>query len=144
MAVLSKIRERSMFLIIIIGLALFAFVLDPSTLGDFFNSSKVNEVGEVNGESISRQEFSEELEVYKRQAGSRVSEMQASKTVWNVAQAVLQTPACNVDNCTRRTWCLAPDRNAAVGNYVCAGTYKWQKHLHTESRLDCASTWQHT
>ena len=83
MAVLSKIRERSMFLIIIIGLALFAFVLDPSTLGDFFNSSKVNEVGEVNGESISRQEFSEELEVYKRQAGSRVSEMQASKTVWN-------------------------------------------------------------
>ena len=83
MAVLSKIRERSMFLIIIIGLALFAFVLDPSTLGDFFNSSKVNEVGEINGESISRQEFSEELEAYKRQAGSRVSEMQASKTVWN-------------------------------------------------------------
>ena len=51
MAILSKIRERSMFLIIIIGLALFAFVLDPSTLGDFFNSSKVNEVGEINGES---------------------------------------------------------------------------------------------
>ena len=43
MAILSKIRERSMFLIIIIGLALFAFVLDPSTLGDFFNSNKVNE-----------------------------------------------------------------------------------------------------
>ncbi|ARV16231.1 peptidylprolyl isomerase [Polaribacter sp. SA4-12] len=83
MAVLSKIRERSMFLIIIIGLALFAFVLDPSTLGDFFNSSKVNEVGEINGESISRQEFSAELEAYKQQAGSRVSEMQASKTVWD-------------------------------------------------------------
>ena len=31
----------SMFLIIIIGLALFAFVLDPSTLGDFFNSSNI-------------------------------------------------------------------------------------------------------
>jgi peptidylprolyl isomerase/peptidyl-prolyl cis-trans isomerase D len=83
MAVLSKIRERSMFLIIIIGLALFAFVLDPSTLGDFFNSSKVNEVGEINGESISRQEFSAELEAYKQQAGSNVSEMQASKTVWD-------------------------------------------------------------
>lgn len=83
MAVLSKIRERSMFLIIIIGLALFAFVLDPSTLGDFFTSSKVNEVGEVNGESISRQEFSAELEAYKQQSGSRVSEMQASKTVWD-------------------------------------------------------------
>ncbi len=83
MAVLSKIRERSMFLIIIIGLALFAFVLDPSTLGDFFNSNKINEIGEVNGESISRQEFAAELEAYKQQVGGRVSEMQASKTVWD-------------------------------------------------------------
>ena len=83
MAVLSKIRERSMFLIIIIGLALFAFVLDPSTLGDFFNSSKVNEVGAVEGEAISRQEFANELENYKQQTGGRVSEMQAAKTVWD-------------------------------------------------------------
>lgn len=83
MAVLAKIRERSMFLIIIIGLALFAFVLDPSTLEDFFNSSKVNEIGEINGESISRQAFASELEAYKQQAGNRVSEMQASKNVWD-------------------------------------------------------------
>ncbi|WP_299058713.1 peptidylprolyl isomerase [uncultured Polaribacter sp.] len=83
MAILSKIRERSMFLIIIIGLALFAFVLDPSTLGDFFNSSKVNEVGEINGETITRQEYSTELEAYRQNAGSNVSEMQASKTVWD-------------------------------------------------------------
>lgn len=72
-----------MFLIIIIGLALFAFVLDPSTLGDFFNSSKVNEIGEVNGESISREEFAQELEAYKQQSGGQVSEMQAAKTVWD-------------------------------------------------------------
>ena len=83
MAILSKIRERSMFLIIIIGLALFAFVLDPSTLGDFFNSNKVNEVGEVNGEAISTQEFAQALDQYKQQAGSRVSEMQAAKAVWD-------------------------------------------------------------
>ena len=83
MAILSKIRERSMFLIIIIGLALFAFVLDPSTLGDFFNSSKVNEIGEINGETVSRQEFVKELEAYKQQTGGRVSEMQAAKTVWD-------------------------------------------------------------
>jgi peptidyl-prolyl cis-trans isomerase D len=83
MAILSKIRERSMFLIIIIGLALFAFVLDPSTLGDFFTSSKVNEVGEVNGETISTQEFAEALDQYKQQAGSSVSEMQAAKAVWD-------------------------------------------------------------
>ncbi|WP_299012628.1 peptidylprolyl isomerase [uncultured Polaribacter sp.] len=83
MAILSKIRERSLFLIIIIGLALFAFVLDPSTLGDFFNSSKVNEVGEINGETISRQEFANALEQYKQQTGGRVTEMQAAKTVWD-------------------------------------------------------------
>ena len=55
MAILSKIRDRSIALIAVIGLALFAFVLDPSTLTYFFDSSKINEVGEVDGESISRQ-----------------------------------------------------------------------------------------
>jgi peptidylprolyl isomerase/peptidyl-prolyl cis-trans isomerase D len=83
MAILSKIRERSLFLIIIIGLALFAFVLEPSKLGDFFNSSKVNEIGEVNGEAISRQEFATAVDEYKKQAGGRVSDMQATKTVWD-------------------------------------------------------------
>ncbi len=83
MAILSKIRNRSWLLILIVGLALFAFVLDPSTLADFFSSSKVNQVGEVNGETISRQEYAEALDSYKAQVGSRVTEMQAAKTVWN-------------------------------------------------------------
>ncbi|WP_435255450.1 peptidylprolyl isomerase [Tenacibaculum sp. A30] len=83
MAILSKIRERSMFLILVIGLALFAFVLDPSTISDFFSASKVNEIGEVNGEAISRQEFAEALDAYKAQTGNSVSEMQAAKVVWN-------------------------------------------------------------
>ena len=83
MAVLSKIRERSMFLIIIIGLALFAFVLDPSTLGDLFNSSKINEIGEVDGDVISKQEFATALEAYKAQTGNSISDMQATKTVWD-------------------------------------------------------------
>ena len=71
-----------MFLIIIIGLALFAFVLDPSTIGDFFNSSKVNTVGEVNGEEISRKEFTEAIEEYKADSGNRFTEMQSAKAVW--------------------------------------------------------------
>ncbi|WP_440880338.1 peptidylprolyl isomerase [Tenacibaculum sp. C7A-26P2] len=83
MAILSKIRERSMFLILVVGLALFAFVLDPSTISDFFNSTKVNDIGSVNGESISRQEFAEALDAYKQNSGGRVSEMQAAKNVWN-------------------------------------------------------------
>ena len=83
MAVLSKIRDRSLFLILVIGLALFAFVLDPSTLTDFFNSSKINEIGEVNGETISRQEFIQELDSYRQQNGGRVSDIQAAKVVWD-------------------------------------------------------------
>lgn len=83
MAILSKIRERSMALILVIGLALFAFVLDPSSIEDFFNSTKVNTVGEVDGETISRKDFSEALEAYKAQVGNRLTDMQASKQVWN-------------------------------------------------------------
>lgn len=83
MAILSKIRERSMALIIVIGLALFAFVLDPSTLEDFFNSSKVNEIGQVDGETISRQEYAQALEDYRARTGNRSSEMQAANATWD-------------------------------------------------------------
>lgn len=72
-----------MFLILVIGLALFAFVLDPSTISDFFSASKVNEIGQVDGEAISRQEFAEALDAYKAQTGNNMSEMQAAKAVWN-------------------------------------------------------------
>jgi parvulin-like peptidyl-prolyl isomerase len=92
MAILSKIREKSLALIAIIGLALFAFVLDPSTLSDFFSSSKVNEIGKVNGETISREQFATALEAYKRQTQNSVSEMQASKTVWeNLVKKLIYT-----------------------------------------------------
>lgn len=84
MAILSKIRERSLALIAVIGLALFAFVLDPSTISDFFNSSKVNEVGQVNGEAISRQEFAEAVDSYKtRNNNNRLTEMQVANAVWD-------------------------------------------------------------
>ena len=82
MAILSKIRDRSIALIAVIGLALFAFVLDPSTITDFLDSSKINEVGEVDGETISRQEYAEALDTYKTRNNSSVSDMQAAKTVW--------------------------------------------------------------
>ena len=82
MAILSKIRDRSIALIAVIGLALFAFVLDPSTLTDFFDSSKINEVGEVDGESVSRQEYAEALDTYKTRNNSSMSNMQAAKIVW--------------------------------------------------------------
>ncbi|MDA8729007.1 peptidylprolyl isomerase [Flavicella sp.] len=82
MAILSKIRERSMFLIVIISLALIALVASPKDILDFFNSSKVNAVGSVNGETISRRDFAVQVEAYKSNAKSSVSDMQAVTAVW--------------------------------------------------------------
>ncbi|MBS9766333.1 MAG: SurA N-terminal domain-containing protein [Flavobacteriaceae bacterium] len=83
MAILSKIREKSVYLIIVIGLALFAFVVSPSKIGNFFSSSGVNEVGEINGEEINRKDFAQMLENYQARTGGRISQTQATKAVWN-------------------------------------------------------------
>ncbi|AOW20413.1 SurA N-terminal domain-containing protein [Urechidicola croceus] len=83
MAILSKIRERSVFLILIIGLALLAFVLDPSSIQSFFQSSKLNSIGEVNGESISREDFANEMENYKARTQGRATNQDAMNYVWD-------------------------------------------------------------
>lgn len=82
MAILSKIREKTVVLILIIGMALFAFVI-----GDSFNSGNkgqnVDVIGEINGEQVSRSDFSQRLENYKANTGGRVSDIQAMNTVWD-------------------------------------------------------------
>jgi len=55
MAILSDIRKRPIFLVLIIGLALFAFVLSSVLKGNGGPSRK--NIGKVNGETISPQEF---------------------------------------------------------------------------------------
>lgn len=92
MAILSKIRDRSIFLILIVGLALLAFVLDPSTISSFFDSSKVNAIGQINGEDIDRQEFAQRVEAYRSQSGGVISQMQAVNAVWDavVSEKVFQ------------------------------------------------------
>jgi len=82
-----------MFLILIVGLALFAFVLDPSSIQQFFSSSKANSIGEVNGENIDREEFAKLVENYKTQSGGKVSQMQAVNAVWNnlVGEKIFQS-----------------------------------------------------
>ncbi|WP_457611567.1 SurA N-terminal domain-containing protein, partial [Lutibacter sp.] len=72
-----------MFLILIVGLALFAFVLDPKSIQSFFSSSKVNSIGEINGENIDREEFARQVEVYRSQSRGRATQMQAVNAVWN-------------------------------------------------------------
>lgn len=81
MAVLEKIRSRSIFLIIVIGLALFAFVIS----GVFSNNGGTGKttVGEVNGESISRQDFAFKVENMSRRYGANASTIQVVNQVWN-------------------------------------------------------------
>lgn len=72
-----------MFLILIVGLALFAFVLDPSSIQNFFSATKVNSVGAVNGEEIDREAFAQQVEAYRAQSGGRATQMQSVDAVWN-------------------------------------------------------------
>jgi len=81
MAILSKIRERSLFLIIIIALALFSFVI-----GDVFTrggtGSNTTSIGEINGENISREEFATLVEQQRTNAGNQGTQLQYVNTAW--------------------------------------------------------------
>ena len=84
MAVLNKIRQRSVFLIIIIALALFSFVLaDVIRNGGAASQSSQNVIATVNGEEISREEFAGNVEAFERNMGRNVSTTQAVNRVWD-------------------------------------------------------------
>ncbi|HFS66638.1 MAG TPA: peptidylprolyl isomerase, partial [Flavobacteriia bacterium] len=78
MAILSDIRKRPIFLVLIIGLALFAFVLSSVLKGNGAPSRK--NIGEVNGETISPQEFAKYVDAQKSRGSST---MQTVNQVWN-------------------------------------------------------------
>lgn len=80
MAVLSKIRQRSFFLIVIIALALFSFVLTDVIKSGTFGSS-ANSVGSVNGTDISAQEFMQQVAMIEKQ-GQGMSNTQAINSAW--------------------------------------------------------------
>ena len=66
MAILSKIREKSVFLIFIIALGLFAFLIDPTKLIDFFkNGGTKDYVAKINDEVIYNQEFANQVKNLK-------------------------------------------------------------------------------
>ena len=84
MAILSKIRNHSIFLIIIIGLALFSFVLSGifKPNGSIFGGN-VNSVGEINGENIGREEFAQLVEQIRARSGNRASMIQSVNAAWD-------------------------------------------------------------
>lgn len=87
MAALDKIRSKAGFLVVIIGVALLAFII-----GDFLNSGHTfyamskNKVAVVNGQSISTEDFQEkvrtrtdEVQEYYRQRGATLPEGYTSR-----------------------------------------------------------------
>ena len=79
MAVLGKIRERSIVLILVIGMALFAFVIS----GIFENQGYVAQepIGTVNDEEISIEEFRNQVDFLER--SYNLSGMMAINNVWD-------------------------------------------------------------
>lgn len=81
MAILGKIRQRSIFLILVIGLALFAFVISGA-FGNGSGDTGPNEpIGVVNGEEIPLENFRLLVDQTERTYG--YTTLQAVQTVWN-------------------------------------------------------------
>ena len=83
MAVLENIRKRTTVLILIIGLALFAFVISGVFTSSNFGGDKVgSSIAEINGEDISIDAFRQEVETASRRVGPTASSMQVVNQVW--------------------------------------------------------------
>ena len=80
MAVLGKIREKSFFLILVIGLALFAFVISGALGTGNSNSNENVAIGIVNGKEIPLENFRYMVEQTERNFG--LTTMQAVENVW--------------------------------------------------------------
>ncbi|MDF0707339.1 SurA N-terminal domain-containing protein [Flagellimonas okinawensis] len=84
MAILENIRKRTTVLILIIGLALFAFVISGVFSSNNFSGGKVgSSVAEVNGEDISIDEFRSEVETASRRYGPTVTSTQLVNMIYD-------------------------------------------------------------
>ena len=90
MAVLSKIRQRSLLLILVIGFCLFAFII-----GDLFNSGQFTQsskyVGSVNGTDIPFEEFRVKVSNVEKNGQQGMTPSRAVNDVWEqeVSRALL-------------------------------------------------------
>ncbi|MEY8850162.1 SurA N-terminal domain-containing protein [Psychroserpens sp. XS_ASV72] len=84
MAVLNKIRQRSLFLILIIALALFSFVLtDLFRNSDALFGGSQDVVATVNGTDINREQFMNRVEQMQNQLGPNSTSTQAMNRVYD-------------------------------------------------------------
>ena len=83
MAILGKIRQRSIFLIFVIGMALFAFVISGVFDGSSANSGPTDPIAVVNEEEIDLTFFRQMVEQTERTYN--YSTLQSVNLVWNQA-----------------------------------------------------------
>ena len=85
MAILENIRKRTTILILIIGLALFAFVVSGIfTSSSMGGGAKVGSaIGEINGEEVSIDAFRRKMESESQAYGANMTSMQLVNRVWN-------------------------------------------------------------
>ncbi|WP_422861683.1 peptidylprolyl isomerase [Flagellimonas sp. W118] len=84
MAILENIRKRTTVLILIIGMALFAFVISGVFTSNDLGGAKVgSSVVEINGESISIDDFRREVENASRRFGPSIPSSQLVNTVYD-------------------------------------------------------------
>ena len=81
MAILGKIRERSIFLIIVIGLALFAFVISGVFDGGSSNLGPDDPIGIINDEEVDFELFRQLVDQTER--SSNYSPIQSLNLVWD-------------------------------------------------------------
>ncbi|MDC8003021.1 peptidylprolyl isomerase [Aureisphaera galaxeae] len=84
MAILNSIRKRGVFLIIIIALALFAFVLDGVINSKTGGGGEIeNTVAVINGKELSREDFMGKVENQQRALGPGANTARAVQMVWD-------------------------------------------------------------
>ena len=85
MAILNQIRQRSLFLILVIAMALFSFVLaDVIRNSSGFSLPDQNVVATINGIEMQREDFMRKVENLERQNRGSGTNVQSMNTIWDI------------------------------------------------------------
>ena len=103
MAVLGKIRSRGMILIGIIGLGLLAFIAEEAFRScEATRNNQRQQVGEVNGEKISVQEFQKMVDEYAEAIKMQQGQDNLNDEQLNQVKDMVWTAMCKTSSLRRK------------------------------------------
>ena len=119
MATLQKIRSKGPLLVIAVGLALFAFIAGDAW--QVIQPHQSQDVGEINGESLSAQDYQTLLEEYtevvKFSSGlSALSDAQSDQLKDEVWQTYVNNKL--IENEAEKLGLTVPNEEVAFGNFI--------------------------